>query len=144
MESSLVESRILEKIEGIKRRSPDLSTGISSSMYQELKEDFRDIRNFTLALVAFFMGIGATLTQLIVNSYGLYSLLFFAILGLLTDFVGLRDIRIRKRLLSRLADTITEDPMVREKINEELDSSEIAMILMGVFVVVLTIILVLV
>ncbi|RLG51518.1 MAG: hypothetical protein DRO00_07090 [Thermoproteota archaeon] len=144
MESSLVESRILEKIEGIKRRSPDLSTGILSSMYQELKEDFRDIRNFTLALVAFFMGIGATLTQLIVNSYGLYSLLFFAILGLFTDFVGLRDIRIRKRLLSRLADTITEDPMVREKINEELDSSEIAMILMGIFVVVLTIILVLV
>jgi len=140
----LVESRILEKIEGIKRRSPDLSTGILSSMYQELKEDFRDIRNFTLALVAFFMGIGATLTQLIVNSYGLYSLLFFAILGLFTDFVGLRDIRIRKRLLSRLADTITEDPMVREKINEELDSSEIAMILMGIFVVVLTIILVLV
>lgn len=140
----MVESRILEKIEGIKRRSPDLSTGILSSMYQELKEDFRDIRNFTLALMAFFMGIGATLTQLIVNSYGLYSLLFFAILGLFTDFVRLRDIRIRKRLLSRLADTITEDPMVREKINEELDSSEIAMILMGVFVVVLTIILVLV
>lgn len=136
-------------IENTKEISHNFARSVLISMYHELKEDKRSVKSFTLALVAFFMGLEATLSKVLQPMKGKLSFyldIFFLISALISDLLGVRYLSRKRRPISDLVDKIIEDPPMRREKSlkdslKEKDSYELSLILMGVFATMLTIIL---